>query len=160
MNKSKACILFDGYPRNKEQASQLDAIFSDLNMKLSGVIAIMVDPEVLITRITARRSCGTCGMIVNLALNRLENVLKCPNCSGELEHRDDDNEIVVRRRIESYHDQTEPLLSYYQSRGLLHPVEGLGSVSEVRDRVNEILAAMNGGPVCPRGMTPENSDGG
>ncbi len=122
-------------------------------MKLSGVIAIMVDPEVLITRITARRSCATCGMIVNLALNRLENVMRCPNCGGELEHRDDDNETVVRRRIESYHDQTEPLLAYYQGRGLLHPAEGLGTVAEVRDRVNQILETMNGRPVCPGNNT-------
>lgn len=126
-------------------------------MKLSGVIAIMVDPEVLITRITARRSCATCSMIVNLALNRLENVLKCPNCGGDLDHRDDDNETTVRRRIESYHDQTEPLLAYYQSRGLLHPVEGLGTVSEVRGRVNHILETMNGRPVCPQGLVQRNS---
>ncbi len=127
-------------------------------MKLSGVIAIMVDPEVLITRITARRSCVTCGMIVNLALNLLENVLKCPNCGGELVHREDDNEIVVRRRIESYHDQTEPLLAYYQSRGLLYPAEGLGTVNEVRGRVNKILETMNGGPVCPSNGSRETTD--
>lgn len=131
--------MFDGYPRNLEQASQLEGIFAELNMKLAGVIAIMVDPEVLINRITARRTCATCGTIINLALNPLENLSKCPNCGGELTHRDDDNEAVVRRRIVSYHSQTAPLLEYYTSRGLLHPVEGLGSVQEVRTRVSEIL---------------------
>jgi len=116
-------------------------------MQISGVIAIMVDPEVLITRITARRTCATCGTIINLALNPVENVSKCPNCGGELVHRTDDNETVVRRRIEAYHSQTEPLLAYYKSRELLYPVEGLGSVAEVRSRINEILDQINGGPI-------------
>ncbi len=116
-------------------------------MSLNGVIAIMVDPEVLITRITARRTCATCGTIVNLALNPLENLTKCPNCGGELVEREDDNETVVRRRIEQYHEQTEPLIAYYHSRNLLFPVEGLGTVHEVRARVTSILTTLNGGPV-------------
>lgn len=128
-------------------------------MKLSGVIAIMVDPEVLITRITARRTCSTCNTIVNLALNRLENADKCPNCGGELVHREDDNETVVRRRIESYHSQTEPLLKYYDSCGLLYPVEGLGTVTEVRDRVAEVLDNLNGGPLCDPGCADNDPDG-
>jgi adenylate kinase len=117
-------------------------------MELSGVIAIMVDPEVLITRITARRTCATCGTIVNLALNPLENLHKCPTCGGELVEREDDNETVVRNRIEQYHEQTEPLLAYYQSRNLLFPVEGLGTVYEVRARVSTVLEQINGGPVA------------
>ena len=121
-------------------------------MKLSGVIAIMVDPEVLITRITARRTCATCGTIVNLALNPLENYKKCPTCGGELVEREDDNETVVRRRIEQYHDQTEPLIAYYQSRNLLFPVEGLGTVYEVRSRVTTVLEQINGGPVICKGL--------
>jgi adenylate kinase len=79
-------------------------------------------------------------------LNPVENVNKCPNCGGALAHRDDDNETVVRRRILSYHTQTEPLLAYYKSRNLLHPVEGLGTVDEVRARVTEILESLNGDP--------------
>lgn len=126
-------------------------------MKLAGVIAIMVDPEVLITRITARRTCSTCGTIINLALNPVSNVNKCPNCGGKLVHRNDDNETVVRRRIESYHGQTEPLLAYYKSRGLLYPVEGLGTVDEVRTRIEEILDTINGGEHCesPDPQQPE-----
>lgn len=117
-------------------------------MHLSGVIAIMVDPEVLITRITARRTCSTCGTIINLALNPVNNVDKCPNCGGKLVHRDDDNETVVRRRIESYHNQTEPLLAYYKSRGLLYPVEGLGTVDEVRSRIAEFLDPLHSYQDC------------
>lgn len=107
----------------------------------------MVDPEVLITRITARRTCSTCAAIVNLALNPLENFTKCPTCGGELVEREDDNETVVRRRIEQYHEQTEPLIAYYQSRSLLYPAEGLGTVNEVRARVTSILTTLNGGPI-------------
>lgn len=117
-------------------------------MKLSGVIAIMVDPEALITRITSRRTCGACGTIINLALNPVENTHKCPNCGGELVHRSDDNEATVRRRIEEYHSQSEPLLEHYKSRDLLHPVEGLGTVSEVQARIASALEKLGGVPPC------------
>lgn len=117
-------------------------------MKLSAVIAIMIHPEALISRITARRTCATCGTIVNLALNPLEHTTECPNCGGELTHREDDNEVVVRRRIEAYHNQTEPLMAYYQSRNLLFPVEGMGSVAEVQQRISSVLESIGGGPAC------------
>ena len=87
------------------------------------------------------------------------NVQPCPNCGGELVHREDDNETVVRRRIESYHSQTEPLLQYYDSCGLLYPVEGLGTVTEVRDRVTEILDDLNGGPMCDPNCADTDEDG-
>lgn len=100
---------------------------------------MMVDPEQLIARITARRTCSTCNAIVNLALDPLNSFTKCPACGGELVHRDDDNEAVVRRRIEEYHSATEPLLEYYKQRGILHPIEGLGTVNEVGMRIAEVL---------------------
>src|SRR5690606_142345 len=120
-------------------------------MKLSGVIAIMVDPEAIITRITSRRTCSACVTIINLALNPVENTHKCPNCGGELVHRSDDNEATVRQRIEEYHSQSEPLLEHYKSRGLLHPVEGLGTVSEVQSRIAAALEKLGGGPPCRDG---------
>lgn len=108
-------------------------------MCLDGVVAMMVDPEVLIARITARRTCATCNTIVNLALDPLNNFTKCPACGGELVHRIDDNEAVVRRRIEEYHSATEPLLCYYEDRGILYPIEGLGTVNEVGMRIAHVL---------------------
>lgn len=106
---------------------------------LNGVIAMMVDPEVLIARITARRTCSTCNTIVNLSLDPLNTFSRCPACGGELVHRDDDNETVVRRRIEEYHEATEPLLDYYKNRGQLYPIEGLGTVNDVGMRIAEVL---------------------
>jgi adenylate kinase len=99
----------------------------------------MVDPEILITRITARRTCETCNTIVNLSLDPTNTFSRCPTCGGNLVHREDDNEVVVRRRIEAYHEETEPLLEYYQSRDILHKVGGIGTVSEVRMRIADIL---------------------
>ena len=146
--------MFDGYPRTRPQAEQLDEIFAELGTKLDGVVAMMVDPEVLIVRITARRTCSTCHTIVNLALDPLNNFSKCPACGGELVHRDDDNEEVVRRRIEEYHFSTEPLLQYYEERGLLHKVEGLGAVDDVRFRIKRVIDVLeNGSGTAETGIT-------
>jgi adenylate kinase len=106
---------------------------------LNGVIAMMVDPEQLIARITARRTCSTCNTIVNLSLDPLNSFSRCPACGGELVHRDDDNETVVRMRIEEYHEATEPLLEYYKNKGQLYAIEGLGTVNEVGMRIAEVL---------------------
>ena len=141
-------MLFDGYPRTRPQAEQLDEIFAELGTKLDGVVAMMVDPEMLIRRITARRTCSTCKTIVNLELDPGNHFSQCPACGGELVHRDDDNEEVVRRRIEEYHSSTEPLLDYYEKRGLLHRIEGLGAVNEVGSRITKVLERLelgNGG---------------
>lgn len=100
---------------------------------------MMVDPEDLIARITARRTCSTCHTIVNLSLDPLNTFSRCPACGGELVHREDDNETVVRRRIEEYHEATEPLLEYYRKKDQLHPIEGLGTVNEVGMRIAEVL---------------------
>jgi len=108
-------------------------------MCLDGVIAMMVDPEQLIARITARRTCSTCNTIVNLSLDPLNNFSRCPSCGGELVHREDDNETVVRQRIEEYHNSTEPLLEHYKKVGILYPIEGLGTVNEVGMRIANVL---------------------
>ncbi len=108
-------------------------------MTLNGVIALILDPEILISRITARRTCSSCGKIVNLLVDTLPDEEVCPDCAGVLGHRDDDNETVVRKRIEGYRHETAPLLSYYQDHGILYPVDGLGPVLEVEQRVTEVL---------------------
>lgn len=108
-------------------------------MNLHGVIALILDPEVLINRITARRTCAACGNIVNTMIDELKDGHLCPACGGELTHRDDDNVVTVRKRIEGYRHETAPLLEYYDGRKLLYRVDGLGEVDEVGQRVADVL---------------------
>lgn len=108
-------------------------------MKLDSVIAIIIDPEILISRITGRRTCAQCNTIVNLSCESQKNLTQCPNCGGGLVHRDDDNEITVRKRIEAYNEQTKPLLQYYTDRKVLAPIDGLGTIEEVRKRIEQVF---------------------
>ncbi len=117
----------------------MDNIFSQLAIDLHGVIALILDPEVLINRIKARRTCGSCGNIVNLLVDAIPADGSCPVCSSELVHRADDNDEVVRRRIKGYRGEMAPLMAYYESRGLLYPIDGLGTVAEVAGRVGLAL---------------------
>jgi adenylate kinase len=111
-------------------------------MKLDAVIALQIEPEALIQRITARRTCAKCGAITNLVVDKLKSDSPCPSCGGELLQREDDNEAVVRQRIESYRRETEPLLDHYQARGILYPVDGLGTADEVGSRVVAVLGTI------------------
>jgi adenylate kinase len=120
----------------------VDTIFNQLGMKLSGVIALQLDLEVLVKRMTARRTCSRCHAIVNLDLESSTGD-KCPNCGGELIQRDDDNETVVRKRLETYRYETEPLVNYYEGKGELYPVNGLGTVEEVGGRIAEVLGVIS-----------------
>ena len=132
-------VLFDGYPRTQAQASQVEQIFDRLGMKLDAVIALQIEPEALIKRITARRTCAQCGRIFNLIMQPMSSDSICPACGGKLEQRDDDIEAVVRQRMDAYRAQTEPLLKYFASRGVLFPVDGLGSVEEVGSRIDRVV---------------------
>lgn len=118
-------------------------IFAELGMKLDAVIAIMIDPEILISRITGRRTCVACNTIVNLSNESQKDLTQCPNCGGELLHRDDDNETTVRKRIEAYNEQTKPLLTYYKDQNVLASVDGLGTIEEVRGRINQVLESQD-----------------
>lgn len=110
-------------------------------MNLGGVIALQLDLEVLVKRMTARRTCSQCHAIVNLDLETSTGD-KCTNCGGELIQRDDDNETVVRKRLETYRYETEPLVNYYQGKAMLYPVDGLGTVDEVGSRISQVLAGI------------------
>jgi adenylate kinase len=116
-------------------------------MKLDAVIALDVNFEDVIRRITARRTCPVCGRIYNLLVDTdAANTGKCPHDGAELVQREDDNEVTVRTRLETYSFETEPLLATYRGAGILHRLDGMGTVDEVSARVSSVIHAISHQP--------------
>ncbi len=108
-------FLLDGYPRTLDQAAVLDEILATQGRSLDAGVVLRVDPEALVQRLLRR---------------------------AEIEHRSDDTEDVIRRRLQVYADQTVPLISLYGERGLLHEIDGNGDITEVRERVFEVACQL------------------
>lgn len=125
----------------------MDAIFTSLGMNLSGVIALQLDPEVLVHRMTGRRVCPNCGAIANVHIDPPLHGL-CAVCGHEMTQREDDKEETVRKRQQYYTHETMPLLNYYRERGLLREVDGLGSVDQVSARVADVLKSLSDSAAC------------
>ncbi len=137
----QAGVLFDGFPRTVAQAEALDRMLHDLGSSLTGVIYIDVPDEELVARIAGRLVCRECDATFHVTANPFGS---CPEhrCKGEhLYRRDDDREDIVRRRLATYHSQTEPLIEYYERRTLLMRVPGTGTVAEVSSAVDRTLGA-------------------
>jgi adenylate kinase len=127
--------LLDGFPRNIAQADALD----ENGEKLDAVIAIEVDNELLIDRITGRRVCPNCGSayhIRNLP-PKVEGI--CDKCGSELVHRSDDSEETARARFNEYDEKTKPLLAYYTEKNILKRVDGQKPIEDVQKDIAEIL---------------------
>ena len=110
------------------------------HLELDAIMAITLDPEVLVNRLSARRTCSNCNTIYNLIVQPPKKMGVCDVCGGtDLVHRDDDQPDTIRARLEVYERETLPLLSYYRPMGKLLEVSGEGSVTEVQERVQAAL---------------------
>lgn len=134
-------FILDGFPRNLAQAGALDELLSEQKQPLDAAIHIHVDNEEIVKRITGRRSCGDCGAIYNVFFSPPAKDGVCDKCGGtNLQHRADDNEDTVRNRLQVYHDQTAPLIEYYDGRGLLTTVQGTGDIGEIFTKICQSLS--------------------
>jgi adenylate kinase len=132
-------FLLDGFPRNLEQARALDAILADAGASLDAAVVLNVPEEVSLRRITGRRACSTCGRNYHVDAPPSED-WKCDVCGGDVVERNDDHEeVTIRKRLELYHEQTEPLKELYGERGLLLEIDGVGTPDEVFSRIVEAL---------------------
>lgn len=133
--------LFDGFPRTSGQAVALDEILGEQNDQIDAVIEIQVPREDLIARLSGRRVCPVCGAVYHLEADppRVQGV--CDNEGATLIQRDDDTPEAIRRRLEIYDEQTAPLLSYYEQRGVLKRIDGNQGIHDVTDA---ILRAVSG----------------
>jgi len=135
-------FILDGFPRTTGQAEALDAKLEELGRGLSAAILIEVSDDEVIRRLSGRRVCVKEGHIFHVEFDPPKNEGVCDICGAQLEIRDDDKPEVVRHRLEQYHGKTEPLVSYYEERGLLRPVDGALAPEEVNDRIRAMLATL------------------
>lgn len=133
-------FLLDGFPRNVAQAEALDGMLAERGQALDAALVIEVPEEVSLRRITGRRVCNSCGTNYSLEAPPKRDWV-CDRCGGPVEARADDaDEAAIRERLRAYHEQTEPLKSYYAQRGLLRWVDGAsGTPDEVFDRIVAVL---------------------
>ena len=131
--------MLDGFPRTVAQAEALDKILAENGSGIDHVVSIEVGNDELMGRLTGRRTCRQCGQGFHVMFDPPQKDGVCDKCNGELYQRDDDNEETVGNRLKVYAEQTQPLIEYYQGKGLLRPIDGVGKISEIFDRVTKVL---------------------
>ena len=133
-------FMLDGFPRTVPQAEALETALDNSGVGIDAVVAILVNDEELVGRITGRRSCKSCGAIYHLSYNPPPKPDECACGAKELVQRADDNEETVRQRLKAYHAQTAPLVDFYNSRGVLKEIDGNGqSPSQVFELIRKEL---------------------
>ena len=133
-------FILDGFPRNLAQAEALDALLDEIDAPLDAVVLLDVDFDVLLKRITGRRTCGGCGRVYNVYYLPPTREGVCDECGGDLIQRADDNEETVTNRLKVYESQTAPLVAFYEDRGKLETVAATGEIDEVLAQLEETLA--------------------
>ena len=132
-------FLLDGFPRNTNQAEVLNKILLAKNMPLDAVLELKIDHAEIIKRLSGRRTCRGCGASSHVEFEKPKMAGVCDKCQGELYQREDDKEEVISRRLEIYSEQTEPIISFYKSAGLLKNISALGEVSDITKNAIAIL---------------------
>jgi len=132
-------VVFDGFPRTISQAEALDRILEELGRRLDRVVEVEVSEEEVLRRLTGRRTCRNCGAMYHVFFEppKVEGV--CDKCGGPLYQREDDKEDVIKERLRVYRKDTEPLISYYEKKGVLVKVKGEGPIEEVKQRLLEAI---------------------
>ena len=132
-------FILDGFPRNVFQAESLEKIVEELNIKVDAVVNIDVDFDKLVGRLSGRRICRNCGATYNLKFkpSKVEGV--CDKCGGELYQRSDEDEATVKTRLNTYVEQTKPLIDYYQAKGSLININGDQAMDEVFNDIKSSL---------------------
>ncbi|MDO0935617.1 adenylate kinase [Streptomyces sp. DG2A-72] len=133
-------FLLDGFPRNVSQAEALDEVLETEDVKLDAVLDLEAPEEEVVKRIAGRRICRRdSSHVFHVTYSPPKKEGVCDVCGGELYQRDDDSEETVRKRLEVYHTQTEPIIDYYKTQGLVVTINAMGPVDEVTGRALEAL---------------------
>jgi adenylate kinase len=117
-------FILDGFPRTIAQAQFVDAMLQRKGRGNPLAVNIRVDEDVLLKRLTGRRTCSVCGEIYNVYFNPPKQDGVCDKEGGKLLERADDNESTIRQRLVAYNNQTSPLIDYYRKKSLLHELNG------------------------------------
>ena len=136
-------VVFDGFPRTDVQATALRGTLEELGRRIDHVIVLEAKNDVLVQRIAGRRSCPECGCVFNVYLNPPEQEGLCDRDQSPLVHRADDDLETVRRRLEVYHEVTEPLIALYeQSDVSVSYVPGDQAVEDVQSAIQSVILLM------------------
>ena len=133
-------FILDGFPRTKRQALDLEELLDEMGTPLDTAVLMDVDFDILMKRLTGRRTCSLTGKLLNVYFSSQDELDECTNAGGELIQREDDNEETISNRLDVYRENTEPLIDFYRERGKLTVVEADGSIDEVYERLTEALA--------------------
>ncbi len=132
-------FILDGFPRTIHQAESLDKILAEMQTALDYVIDICVEDEVIIKRLSGRRICPECNMNYHVNSDEPARTGICGRCGAKLVQREDDREETVINRLQTYHDQTEPLIGYYKAKGNLLEVSGQYRIADTTADINRVL---------------------
>ena len=127
--------ILDGFPRTIPQAEGLNDLLNEMNKILDHVVVMDVPDNLIITRLSNRRSCKGCGQVYNLIFEPPANAGKCNECSEELYLRDDDNPATIQERLTVFHQQTEPVIKYYSNQGITKVIDSKGSIDAIRTEI-------------------------
>ncbi len=127
-------FILDGFPRTQKQALDLEELLDKMNQPLDAVILMDVDFDILMKRLTGRRTCSLTGKLLNIYFSPQDELDACTDAGGELVQREDDNEETISNRLEVYRSQTEPLIEFYRGKEMLKVIDAAGSIDEVYDR--------------------------
>lgn len=132
-------FILDGFPRNEKQANDLDTLLDELGKPLDMAILMNVKLDILMKRLTGRRTCSLTGKLLNIYFSPQEELDECTSVGGELVQREDDNEEIIGNRLNVYRRQTEPLVALYRAQHKLRIVDADGTVDEVYGRFLKAL---------------------
>ena len=134
-------VILDGFPRTTVQAEALDGLLAEIGQGIRAAISLEVDDAAMVTRISGRYTCGGCGEGYHDTFKVPSKPGACDKCGGtEMKRRADDNAETVEQRLRAYHAQTAPLISYYESRGVLPRVDAMAEIEAVARELNAIVA--------------------
>lgn len=132
-------FILDGFPRTRHQADDLDDLLDQLSAPLDAAILMDVDFDILMKRLTGRRTCSVTGKLLNIFFSAPEEIEECTAAGGKLIQRKDDNEETIGNRLDVYRQQTEPIIEFYRKRDCLKTVDAEGSVDEVYERLQSAI---------------------
>ena len=128
-------FILDGFPRTQQQAVDLEELLDQLGAPLDAAVLMDVDFEILMKRLTGRRTCSTTGKLLNIHFSSPEEIESCTQAGGELIQREDDNEATIANRLDVYRENTQPVIEFYRKRDKLKTVDAEGAIDDVNARV-------------------------